>query len=223
MIGEQAVSHDQLFKIIFIENPVDTIIFAIPESKGLFKNKPEIVSIREESLKDTFAESFSRYDAPFLAKFENKAFIFLVEHQHDKYKFSIYKLNHYVLKLEELYACDVIPIVSFPKASRHDKAKPHEIKSEFLGKIYHQFAYELVCLKDYDSADYLESDNIFSRMMLPFMKFGSDEKLRILKSIIRGLFEFIDDRDILRRMKCFQFIDYNQEKAGYRRRDKNRT
>jgi len=139
MSQNQPVSHDQIFKTIFLENPLDTIIFAIPESKGFFKQAPEIIPIREETLKSEFAESFFRYDMPFLVKYEEKAFIFLVEHQQDKYKFSIYKLNQYVLKLEEFYQCDVIPIVFFPEATRSDKAILKEIKSEFLSRVYHHF------------------------------------------------------------------------------------
>ena len=211
MTKKTSVDHDQVFKNIIIENPIDTITFAIPESKGMLKSDPEIIPIREETLKDTFPESFFRLDVPILVKFGKNAFVFLIEHQHDKYKFSIYKLNQYVLKLEEFYKCSIIPIVFFPKASFDDPSIIKQIRSEYLGTIYHLFTYKAICLKDYDSIHYLKSDNLFGRLMLPFMKGVSQNKVKILRSIIRALYDFIDDKDVLKRIKYFKFIDYYLE------------
>jgi hypothetical protein len=174
----------------------------------MLKQTPEIIPIREETLKDTFPESFYRLDVPILVKFGEMAFVFLIEHQHDKYKFSIYKLNQYVLKLEELYKCNVVPIVFFPKAAYDDPSIIKQIKSEYLGAVYHFFTYKAICLKGYNSAEYLESDNLFGRLMLPFMAGVSENKFKVLRSIIRALFDLIDDKDVLKRIKYFKFIDY---------------
>ena len=56
------------------------------------------------------------HDLNFKTTYEDLAFTFLLEHQHDLYSFSIYQLARYVGHLEEQYERDVIPIAYFPNA-----------------------------------------------------------------------------------------------------------
>jgi hypothetical protein len=72
----------------------------MPKCVNFFQHEPEIEPIREETPKTLFSDSFLRMDVPLLAKYENLAFTFLVEHQHDPSKFSIHILSRYVSHLK---------------------------------------------------------------------------------------------------------------------------
>ncbi|MGI0016256.1 MAG: hypothetical protein ACREBU_22780, partial [Nitrososphaera sp.] len=107
-------SHDQNFKNIIVENPWEAITFAMPKCINFFQQESEIIAIREETLKTFFAESFMRTDVPLLVRYDDVAFTFLIEHQHDPDAFSIHHLARYVSFLEEQHKRDVVPIVYFP-------------------------------------------------------------------------------------------------------------
>lgn len=165
-------SHDQNFKTIFVENAWDAIKFALPKCRHYFQHEPELEPIREETIKTFFSDSFARMDVPVPAKYEDAAFIFLLEHEHDAHAFSIHRLARYVSHLEERHGRNVIPIVFFPNASAKNKALKRVTKSAFLGKRYHYFTYEAVLLRDMPARKHLASSNLVARLFLPFMKFG---------------------------------------------------
>jgi len=206
--SEKPHSYDLDFKTIIVENPWDSITFAMPKCAEFFMHPPEIVPIREETLKLFFSDSFLRTDAPFLATYEETAFTFLIEHLHDLYSFSIYQLARYVSHLEEQYKRDVIPIVYFPNASGKSKALLKETKSAFMGKRYHYFTYEAVCLKDLWAKKYLGSSNIVARLMLPFMRFSKQDWLEVLDNAITGVLDLVNPTEGLRRNKYLDFLTY---------------
>ncbi|MCI0617415.1 hypothetical protein L0244_30955, partial [bacterium] len=206
--SETPQSHDLNFKTILVENSWDAITFAMPKCGQFFQHPPEIVPIREETLKLFFSDSFLRTDAPFLATYKDLAFTFLLEHQHDQYSFSIYQLARYVSHLEEEYERDVIPIVYFPNASSKSKALLKETKSAFMGKRYHYFTYEAVCLKDLWAKKYLGSSNLVARLMLPFMRFSKQDWLEVLDNAITGVLELVSPTEGLRRNKYLDFLTY---------------
>jgi hypothetical protein len=203
---EPKESHDQNFKNIIVENPRDAITFALPASSDYFQHEPEIIPIREETLKTFLSDSFLETDVPLLVKFDKIGFIFLIEHKHDPYSFSIYHLDRYVGFLQDQYDCDVIPIVYFPKASARMRKLKREIKSEFMGKRYHYFTYEAVFLKDMLAENYLESPNIIARLMLPFMRYSKAKLFEVLDSAISGVFAFVDSTKGLRQGKYLDFL-----------------
>jgi hypothetical protein len=166
------------------------------------------VPIREETLKLFFSDSFLRSDAPFLTSYEDVAFTFLFEHQHAQYSFSIYQLARCVSHLEEQYKRDVIPIVYFPNATAKSKALLKETKSSFMGKRYHYFTYEAVCLKDFWAKKYLGSSNLVARLMLPFMRFSKQDWLEVLDNAITGVLELVSPTEGLRRNKYLDFLTY---------------
>ena len=61
----------------------------------------------------------------------------------------------------------MIPIVYFPNASYNNKSLKRVTRSTFVGKRYRYFTYEAVLLKSMPAKRYLDSDNIFARLMLP--------------------------------------------------------
>jgi hypothetical protein len=199
-------SHDQNFKNIIIENPWAAITFALPKSVNFFQREPEIIAIREETLKTFFAESFVRTDAPFLVKYDEVAFTFVIEHQHDPRKFSIHHLARYTSYLEEQHEHDVIPIVFFPNASAKNTGVLRETKSTFMGKRYHYFTYEAVFLPDLPAKKFLKSNNIIARLMLPFMRYSKDDWLEVLDGAIKGVLELVDPAKALRRNKYLDFL-----------------
>jgi len=206
MSYDPAVSHDQNFKMLFVENPWDAITFAIPQSARHFKHAPEIEPIREETIKSFFAESFVRMDVPVLAKYDEVAFVFLLEHQHDPYSFSIHQLARGVLFLQEQYKRDVIPIVYFPNASSKSRAVPRELSCAFLGKRYLHFTYAPVFLKDLPAQKYVKSRNLVARMLLPFMRYEEEQWLEVLDGGIQGVFDMVAETEGQRRGKYFDFL-----------------
>jgi len=62
-------------------------------------------------------------DVPLLVKYDEAAFTFLIEHQHEAGKFSIHHLARYVSFLEEEHKRDVIPIVYLKSQISAKKAK----------------------------------------------------------------------------------------------------
>jgi len=206
--SETPHSYDLDFKTIIVENPWDALTFAMPRCVEFFRHPPEIIPIREETLKKVFSDSFLRTDIPFLATYENAAFIFLIEHQHDLYSFSIFQLLRYVSYFEEQYKRPVVPIVYFPNASAKSKALPKEMKNVFMGKRYHYFTYEAVCLKDYWAKKYLGSSNIIARLMLPFMRFSRQDWLEVLDNAMTGVLELVNPTERLRQRKYLDFLTY---------------
>jgi hypothetical protein len=207
-IYDPAQSHDQNFKNLFVENPWAAITFALPKSVNFFQREPEIIAIREETLKTFFAESFVRTDAPFLVKYDEVAFTFVVEHQHDPRKFSIHHLARYVSYLEEQHKYDVIPIVFFPNASAKNKSVDRETKSAFMGKRYHYFTYEAVFLPDLPAKKFLKSNNIIARLLLPFMHYSKADWIEVLDSSVKAVLELVDPTQGLRQGKYLDFLFY---------------
>jgi hypothetical protein len=199
-------SHDQNFKMLLGENAWDAITFALPKCARHFKHAPEIEPIREETIKAIFSESFLRMDVPVLAKFEKVAFVFLLEHHHDPYSFSIHQVARYVLYLEENYQLTVIPIVYFPNASVKNKTVQRELNSVFLGKRYLHFTYAPVFLKDLPAEKYVKSKNFVARMLLPFMRYAEDDWMKVLDGGIEGVLEMIAEIEVQRRGKYLDFL-----------------
>jgi hypothetical protein len=205
---DPAQSHDQNFKNIFVENPWAAITFALPKSVNFFQREPEIIAIREETLKTFFAESFVRTDVPFLVKYDEVAFTFVIEHQHDPRKFSIHHLARYTSYLEEQQKHDVIPIVYFPNASAKNNGVLRETKSIFMGKRYHYFTYEAVFLPDLLAKKFLKSDNIIARLLLPFMRYSKEDWIEVLDSSVKAVLELVDPTQGLRQGKYLDFLFY---------------
>jgi len=203
---ESELSHDQNIKTVLVENAWAAIKFALPGSAEVFQHEPEIEAIREETVQTYFADPFLRMDVPVVAKYDDVAFTFLLEHEHDPAKFSIHRLSRYVSHLEEQYERDVIPIVYFPNASYNNKSLKRVTRSTFLGKRYHYFTYEAVLLKGMPAEKYLNSDNIFARLMLPFMKYSRQALMEILDSGIKGVLELVEPTKGLRRAKYLDFL-----------------
>lgn len=203
---DPAGSHDQNFKMLLAENAWDAITFALPKCARHFKHPPEIEPIREETIKSLFSESFLRMDVPVLAKFEKVAFVFLLEHQHDPYSFSIHQVARYVLYLQEQYQYAVIPIVYFPNASAKNQSVPRELESMFLGRRYLHFAYAPVFLKDLSAKKYVKSPNFVARMLLPFMRYSEENWMEVLDGGVQGVFEMISETEGQRRGKYLDFL-----------------
>lgn len=201
-----ATSHDQNFKMLLVENTCDAIAFALPKCEKFFRHEPEIELIREETVKTFFTDSFSRMDVPVLAKYEQTAFVFLIEHQHDPYAFSIHQLARCVSHFEEQYERDVIPIVYFPNASPKNKTLQRAINSKFLGKRYHYFTYEAVLLRGLPAKKYLNSNNLFARLMLPFMQYSKTEWLKVLDSAFQSVIEMLEASKRVRQGKYLDFL-----------------
>ncbi len=201
-------SHDQNIKTLIVENPWAAITFAMPKCADFFQHEPEIEPIREETRKIFLSDSFLRLDVPLLVKYDEAAFTFLIDHQHDPHKFSIHQLARYTSYLEEQHERPVIPIVYFPHASAKNKSVIRETKSTFMGKRYHYFTYEAVFLKDKPAKKYLKSNNIIARLMLPFMRYSKEDWIEVLDSGVKAVLELVDPTKGLRQGKYLDFLFY---------------
>lgn len=102
----------------------------------------------------------------------------------------------------------MIPIVYFPNASSKSKTLLKETKSAFMGKRYHYFTYEAVCLKDFRARKFLGSPNLVARLMLPFMRFSKQDWLEVLDNAITGVLSLVNPTEGLRRSKYLDFLTY---------------
>ncbi len=203
MSYDPAESHDQNFKMLLAENPREAITFALPHRSRYLRRDAEIQPIREETIKTFFSDSFLRMDVPILVKDKNGKLVFLLEHHHDPYSFSIHKLARYMLYLQDQYECRVIPVVFFPHAASKNKAIVRELESGLGDKQYLQFTYEAVFLKELRAKEYLTSRNLVARMLLPFMRYPSHAWLEVLDSSIEAVLEFTPRA---RRAKYLDFV-----------------
>lgn len=178
----------------------------MPQCIDYFAHEPEIIPIREETLKAFLSDSFLKTDVPFLVKYERTGFIFLIEHKHDKYSFSNYHLARYVTYLQEQYKCKVIPIVFFVNTPAKSKSLEREITSEFMGKRYLYFSYESVFLKDIDAEKFVDSTNIIARLMLLFMRYSKSKLLEVLDNALIGVLKLVDATQGLRQRKYLEFV-----------------
>lgn len=214
------VSHDQNFKNLILDYPLQALQLFAPEEAAHLDETVTFTPIREEQLKDRLSDRFLELDIPLLLEWPDgrrEALLFVIEQQTDPRSFSAFKLARYCLEIAELMGTTrVVPVVIFLKANR--QADSLTLGNEYFD--YLQFRYIRATLAEMPAEHYLESDNLVARLNLPNMHWPAELKLAIYASAIRGLTSLEQNPD--KQVKYLEFIDIyaqldNNEQAQFKR------
>ena len=216
-----AVSHDQNFKNLILDYPLDALAFFAPEEAPAPDDSVRIVPARQEQLKERLGNRFRelgalsrgargdtprRKDVPLLVEWADgrrEAVLFVLEEETDWWHFSLHRLAHYCLDLAELFETNrVVPVAIFLRAAEGTPA------SLTLGtERRHYLAFDtLACkLKEMPAERWRHSDNLVARINLPNMQSAQNRKVEVYAEAVRGLLEL--ERDSNKRAKYLEFID----------------
>ncbi len=198
--------HDQNFKNLILDYPLEALKFFAPEEAGDNLAKTRIIPIRQEQLKERLGDRFRELDVPLLVEWpdgKREAILFVLEEESQTSRFSVYRLAHYCLDLAELMKTDrVVPVVIFLNKGKRRK------KLQLGGErhTYLQFQYLHCELKQLSAKEYRHSDNIVARINLPNMDYSTSEKLEIYAAAQKGLYDYEQNPEKI--SKYAEFIDY---------------
>ena len=201
-----AVSHDQNFKNLILDYPLDALAFFAPEEAPASDEPVRIVPARQEQLKERLGNRFRELDVPLLVEWADgrrEAVLFVLEEETDWRRFSLHRLAHYCLDLAELFETNrVVPVAIFLRAAEGAPA------SLTIGTEHRRYlAFDtLACkLKEIPSERWQHSDNLVARVNLPNMQGSERRKVEVYAEAIRGLLKLEKDGD--KRAKYIEFID----------------
>ena len=82
----KSVSHDQNFKNLILDYPIQSIQFFAEPEAGQCAGNARVVPIRQEQLKDRLSDRFRELDIPLLVEWPNgerAAILFVIEEETD--------------------------------------------------------------------------------------------------------------------------------------------
>ncbi|WP_295435273.1 hypothetical protein [uncultured Thiodictyon sp.] len=199
------MDHDQNFKNLIVDYPREAVrFFAADEAEGV-DERTQIISIREEQLKERLGERFRELDVPLLVEWPDgrrEALLFVLEEETEARRFSIHRLAHYCLDLAELFGTErVVPVAIF----LHQGQRPSELLLGGDRQRYLAFRYLSSSLFDLDWQDYRDSDNLVARLNLPNMRYLDEDRVAVYAWAVRGLLALEPDPE--KQLKYVQFVD----------------
>ncbi len=198
--------HDQNFKNLIIDYPVQALEFFAGKEAGSDLSKARIVPVRQEQLMDRLGDRFRELDTPLLVEWSDgrrEAILFVVEEETKTSEFSIYRLARYCLDLAELMGTDcVIPVVIFLRTGNQ---RSH-LRLGSDSCAYMEFRYLMCRLKNLPSVRYYDSDNIVARLNLPNMAYSPENRLEMYLAAQTGLAQLETSPE--KQRKYADFIDF---------------
>ncbi len=198
--------HDQNFKNLIIDYPVQALEFFAGEEAGLDLSEARIIPVRQEQLMDRLGDRFRELDTPLLVEWSDgrrEAILFVVEEETKTSKFSIYRLARYCLDLAELMGTDrVIPVVIFLRTG----TSRSYLRLGSDSCAYMEFRYLMCKLKSLPSARYYNSNNIVARLNLPNMAYPPKDRLEMYQAAQTGLARL--ETSLEKQRKYADFIDF---------------
>lgn len=182
-------SHDQNFKNLIQDFPIEAIEFFAGEAFPKIKGSPKVTFLRQEQRKKKLSDSFSALDIPILLEWPNShkkaAIVFAIEPEASPYKFDIIRLVEYLLKLgREHNTTRLVPVVVFLQPGRFQESLRYGTKKhEFLN-----FRFIACQLWRWHYHEWKDSNNIVARITLPLMRYNNEEKLHMAHHSMVGLF-----------------------------------
>lgn len=222
MSSHSQTSHDQNFKNLILDYPLQALQLFAPEEAAHLDHTVRFTPLRQEQLKDRLSDRFYELDISLLLEWPNgrrEALLFVIEQQTDPRQFSAHKLARYCLEIAELLSTDrVVPVVIFLKSVR-SRDPSLVLGNEYFR--YLQFRYIRAVLPEMPAEHYLESPNLVARLNLPNMRWPTELKLAVYASAIRGLRSL--ERNIDKRLKYLEFVDIytaldNNERRAFEQR-----
>ena len=198
--------HDQNFKNLILDYPVQALEFFAGEEAGSDLSEARIVPVRQEQLKERLGDRFRELDTPLLVEWSDgrrEAILFVVEEETKTSEFSIYRLARYCLDLAELMGTDrVVPVVIFLRTGDHRTY----LRLGSNSCTYMEFRYLMCNLKGLSSARYYDSDKIVARLNLPNMAYPPEDRLEMYLAAQTGLARLETSPE--KQRKYADFIDF---------------
>ncbi len=211
------ISHDQNFKNLVLDFPVETLQWVLPEAIERLGPVEKVEFTRQEPKKRKLSDSHLALDVPILFTFRGgqKLLLWLLEFQEDKAKFSIYKLLHYAADEMEAHPDAIVaPTVIFTDRRRWRKDVPRNLESRLGDRLLLHFKYIFLKLFDYDARDFFETRNPVVKILLPKMNYAPEERWEVIRQAYIGLFELASIQLFL---KYTDFIDIYAEVSEHER------
>ncbi len=186
------ISHDQNFKNLFLDFPVDALKWILPETIRTFGPVVKIDFSRQESKKDKLSDPHLALDIPILYTFRDgrRLLLWLMEFQEDKSKFSIYKLLRYTTDKMEAYPdALVVPTVIFTDRRQWTKDVARCLDARLNDRVLLRFEYVFLKLFDYWARDYFDSRNPVVKILLPKMRYEPEERWEVIRQAYVGLYQ----------------------------------
>ena len=200
------MSHDQNFKNLILDYPLQALAFSAPEEAKALPPDVVIRSVREELPKDRLGDRFFELDVPLLAEWPDgrrEALLFVVEEQTDPARFSIRKLASYCLAIGEFYDTDrVVPVVIFLRSGA-SIARQFRMGSD--QQCYLDFHYIACVLPEIPVEDHLNSQNIVARLNLVNMRLRKGQRVHAYGHAVRGLMTLESSWE--RQQKYIDFVE----------------
>jgi hypothetical protein len=199
------MSHDQNFKNLILDYPLQSLDFFAAEEAGSRLAGAEVIPVRQEQLQERLGERFRELDVPLLAQWPDgrrEALLFVIEEESNPRRFSIHRLARYCLDLGELFETDrVVPVVIFLCGG------PRRRELELGGDrhTYLSFRFLSCELAAIPYEQHLDSDNVVARITLPAMHCAAHQRLDAYIHAVRGLTSLESDPE--KQLKYFDFID----------------
>ena len=201
-----AVNHDQNFKNLILDYPLDALAFFAPEEAPAPDDPVRIVPARQEQLKERLGNRFRELDVPLLVEWSDgrrEAVLFVLEEETDWRRFSLHRLAHYCLDLAELFETNrVVPVAIFLRAA---EGAPASLALGTERRRYLAFDTLACKLKEIPAERWQSSNNLVARVNLPNMQSSEHRRVEVYAEAIRGLLEL--ERDSDKRAKYIEFID----------------
>lgn len=179
---DRKIRHDPAFKNLIQDFPEATLEWLLPDAIGTYGKVISVDFPRQEMKKHWLSDKGRELDIPIRYTFKNDTIlVVLIEHQHDKEAFSIFKLAHYTLDLMEMFpALPIVPVVIFADPAKWRKDVQLEIRSSFLGELWLYFKFQKVKLKDIPAARAMAGDNPVLHILAPQLEYARSEKLQLI-------------------------------------------
>ncbi len=180
-------SHDQNFKNLFIDYPLQALRFFAPSEARYIDATATITPVRQEQLQDKLGERYHELDCPLLVDWPDQrreALLFVLEEETEPKRFSIHRLARYCLHLAEMFGTDrVVPVVVFLRRGRYAT----ELKLGSEQKTYLDFKTVVCDISRLPYQKYLHEDNIPACVNLPNMADAETNKLAVYAHATRRL------------------------------------
>ncbi len=205
------IPHDQNFKNLFLDFPLETLEWILPETIQSFGPVIKYDFSRQETRKDKLADGHLALDIPILYTFRNnrKLLLWLVEFQEDKSEFSIYKLLRYTTDKMEAYPdALVVPTMIFSDRRQWRKDVARYLDAQLNDRVLLHFEYVFLKLYDLWARDYFDSPNPVVKILLPKMRYEPEERWEVIRQAYIGLYQ-LASRTLF--VKYTDFIDIYAE------------
>jgi len=163
-----------------------------------------ITPLRQEQQKERLVEGHHEIDTSFLVELpqgEREALVYLIEEETAPRAFSIHRLCKYLAEVAELHAVTrVVPIVIFLRSGEAQL----ELRLGTEHGTYLFCTYISCYLARLNALDYVDSDNVVARILLPCMHVPEGRRVEIVVRSLEGLVKL--EASVQKQRKYTEFV-----------------